>query len=106
MEFFGWWKNEGETEKFLNTLPNPLAPLLRASDKPVLLYEVFRKVCGRDLDPGPQKIGDCVSWGFAGSVDLLAAVETQLESEEYNYDLRVCTEAVYALSRVEYVWKP
>ena len=71
--------------------------------KTVLLYEAFRKVCGRDLDPGPQRIGDCVGWGFAGAVDLLACVEVMTHSdEEYTWEKRASTEAIYALSRIEF----
>ncbi len=71
--------------------------------KTVLLYEAARKVWGMDLDIGPQKIGDCVSWAYAGCVDLLACVEVIAgQSEEHSWDLRTCTEAIYALSRVEF----
>lgn len=72
--------------------------------KTVLLYEAARQVMGQDLDPGPQKIGDCVSWGWSGSVDLVACVQiaTGGMPQQFNWDLRTCTEATYALSRVEY----
>jgi hypothetical protein len=40
--------------------------------KTVLLYEAAVQVMGRHLDSGPQAIGDCVGWAFAGAVDLLA----------------------------------
>ncbi len=71
--------------------------------KVALLYEAVRKVWGRDIDAGPQEIGDCVSWGFGGCVDTLACLEVVAgEQEEHSWDLRTCTEALYALSRVEY----
>lgn len=81
-----------------------LAPHLvgAGAGKVVLLYEAARKVMGRDLDLGPQKIGDCVSWGWSGSVDLVACVSALSGSWEFSWDMRTCTEAMYALSRVEY----
>jgi hypothetical protein len=66
-----------------------------------LLYEAARTVMGRDLDPGPQKIGDCVSWGWGGSGDLVACVQAILGETEYSWEHRNATEAIYALSRVE-----
>lgn len=71
--------------------------------KTVLLYEAVRQVWKRDLDTGPQLRGDCVGWGFAGCIDLIACPEvTAGEAEQHSWELRTSTEAVYALSRVEY----
>jgi hypothetical protein len=71
--------------------------------KTVLLYEAARAVMGRDLDAGPQAIGDCVGWAFAGGVDLLACVEIVAgEAESYDWEGRASTEVIYALSRREY----
>lgn len=105
----GWIDDQRAVEAYLAKLPEPLfadaAQSIQGSGagKTVLLYEAARQVWGRDLDPGPQKIGDCVSWGFAGAVDLLACQEVlKGEAEEHSWELRTCTEAVYALSRCEY----
>jgi len=105
----GWINDPKEVERILATLPTPLfadaAPHLKhtGDDKTVLLYEAARKVMGQDPDPGPQKIGDCVSWGYACGVDLIACIEVlKGEAEEYSWDRRAATEAIYALSRVEY----
>lgn len=58
---------------------------------------------GRDLDIGPQQSIDCVSWGVGGAIDLRACVEVLSgEQEVYAWDLRVCTEALHALARVEH----
>src|SRR5438045_905166 len=63
--FYGWLDLPHEVERYLATLPTPLfadaAPHLggTGAGKVVLLYEAARKVMGRDLDPGPQRIGDC-----------------------------------------------
>jgi hypothetical protein len=107
--FFGWLPNPHATDSYLRRRRRPLfsdaGSHLSGSGagKIVLLYEAVRKVWGKDLDVGPQKIGDCVSWGFSGCVDLIACVEVVAgEAEEHSWELRTCTEATYALSRVEY----
>jgi hypothetical protein len=107
--YFGWIPRNNLIERALSFKKLPLfeesatSLLGSGAGKTVLLYEAARKVMGRDLDPGPQRIGDCVSWGFSGAIDLLACVETLAgEYKQYSWDLRVCTEAVYGLSRVEY----
>lgn len=107
--FFGWIPSEGSVEAHLTKKPicyfRDVPGRLAGSGvgKTVLLYEAARQVWqGRDLDPGPQKIGDCVSWGFGGCVDLLACLEALNGDEIYPYEYRICTEALYALSRVEY----
>lgn len=46
---------------------------------------------------------NCVSWGWSAATDVVACVQAVINpSEEFSYDLRTCTEAFYALSRVEY----
>ena len=71
--------------------------------KTVLLYEAAHEVMGRHLDSGPQAIGDCVGWAFAGAVDLLACAEIVAgEAEAYDWEGRASTEVIYALSRREY----
>lgn len=79
-------------------------PLLGSgAGKTVLLYEAALEVMGRHLDTGPQKIGDCVGWGFAGAVDLLACVEIVMgDAGSYAWEDRASTEVIYALSRREY----
>ena len=61
--------------------------------KTVLLYEAAHEVMGRHLDSGPQAIGDCVGWAFAGAVDLLACAEIVAgEAEAYDWEGRASTE--------------
>lgn len=107
--YFGWIPRQatvdaylrGRNLKFFSDSGKSLAGT--GAGKTVLLYEAVRKIWGRDLDLGPQLIGDCVSWGYAGAVDLIACLEVIAgEAEEHSWDLRTCTEAIYALSRVEY----
>jgi hypothetical protein len=107
--YFGWIPQKAGVDAYLRSrnlsLFSEAAPLLAGSGagKTVLLYEAVRQVWGRDLDIGPQEIGDCVSWGYGGAVDLLACVEVAAgDAERHSWDLRTCTEAIYALSRVEY----
>lgn len=99
-------------EELAEPLPGSRAPafstahadLLGAgAGQTTLLYEAARQVMGRDLDIGPQKSIDCVSWGVGGAIDLRACVEVLVgEREAYAWDLRVCTEALHALARVEH----
>lgn len=107
--YFGWMPMNSSVDAHMRRVKqeslSDIAPALAGAGigKTILLYEAVRKVWGRDIDPGPQLIGDCVSWGFAGCVDLVACVEVVAgEAEKHSWDLRTCTEAVYALSRVEY----
>jgi hypothetical protein len=118
-ELCGWIDNQPAVESVLAELPYPLfssagRELLNqsATDDPVLLYDIFREVIKSDPPSGPQAIGDCVSWGWGNLVNYVAAVQIhqQLKSgqltaaeavaliEEYQ---EACTEAIYALSRVE-----
>lgn len=108
-ELCGWLDKPAKVEDFLASLPKPTyadaASHLTGTgaDKVVLLYEASRKVMGQDLDPGPQKIGDCVSWGWSGCIDLIACLDVLAgQSEIYSWENRTCTEAIYGLSRVEY----
>jgi hypothetical protein len=107
--YFGWIPRDpavdahlrGRELKFFGESANHLVG--SGANKTVLLYEAVRQVWGRDLDIGPQLIGDCVSWGYSGCVDLIACIEVIAgEAEEHSWELRTCTEAMYALSRVEY----
>lgn len=107
--FFGWIPRQATVEAYLKgrelrlfgDVGHGLAGT--GAGKAVLLYEAVRQVWGRDLDLGPQLIGDCVSWGYSGCVDLIACVEVVAgEAERHSWELRTCTEALYALSRVEY----
>lgn len=107
--YFGWVPMNSSVDAHVRGVRQEsflaVAPSLAGAGvgKTILLYEAVRKVWGRDLDPGPQLIGDCVSWGFAGCVDLVACVEVVAgEAEAHSWDLRTCSEAIYALSRVEY----
>lgn len=107
--YFGWAPRDAAVDAYLRRRSPGMFSDVGSqlvgtgAGKIVLLYEAVRKVWGRDLDLGPQAIGDCVSWAYAGAVDLIACVEVVAgEAEQHSWDLRTCTEAIYALSRVEY----
>lgn len=99
----GWVPHPEAVEQVLTQLPVPLAqgnlPQLDMN-KEAFLYATFRKYTGlKDLPKGPQKIGDCVGWGWSQFVNLLQsclmAAGISLEYQEH------ATEVVYALSRCE-----
>lgn len=129
---FGWIDRPDEVEKMLHMLPQPE---LTSSNSPsmdqkkeVFLYKPFREVVKSDPPKGPQKIGDCVSWGWGNLINYIAALQifNQLkaanllslppadEMMEADFNKLVqakaaiteqyqetATEATYALSRVE-----
>lgn len=126
MNNFGWIENQDETDKIVASLPFPTLMQsgadLSYNQTNTFLYEIVRKVKGMDLDPGPQGIGDCVSWGYAGGVDTVACVQIYQKLQDANLlaapdpedeasiikraeILEIfeeqATEAIYALSRCE-----
>lgn len=101
----GWVHRPDEVKRILATLPYPRfadAALMSSpfgENRDTFLWEFSRKVYGKDLPSGPQKIGDCVSWGWTGCRNLVACMQIAngaLEAFEEG-----CTEATYALSRVQ-----
>jgi hypothetical protein len=136
--FFGWDDKPAEVEKVKATLKyvdcdqliRAESLLGRISSGPVLPYLTVRKIIGSDVACGPQKIGDCVSWGWGGCVNYLqimkiAAGLNKLDLLHLRTDLggwvreaqdhpnfeeannllyeyqEACTEWIYGSSRVE-----
>lgn len=121
----GWTPNPDEVEAVLKTMPRPFfsqAVEISYEKKDTFLYDMVRKVKGSDLDAGPQKIGDCTSWGWAGGVDVVACKQifkklmaenlvTLPDPEDTENVLKrkrivevfeeTATEAMYALGRCE-----
>jgi hypothetical protein len=108
---FGYTPNPQATREFLKSLAKPTlaeaAPwsVREADDKrPVLLYRALYQAYaafhgGQKFVVGQQKIGDCVSWGWAHGCDHCLAVEWKLgQSSEWR---PAATEAIYGGSRVE-----
>ena len=69
--------------------------------KRTLLYQALYKAVGgkQNWHPRLQTIGDCVSMGAAGAVDILRALEFVMNKSEYIAE--TATEPIYAMSRVE-----
>lgn len=126
---FGWVNNPLAVEQTMATMPKPLfgeAVTIEADIKTTLLYDYYQKVTGGVAPPGPQGIGDCVSWDWSNLVNylqvttildklnLLKELNTFLEygwqgnttledfrnSSEYTFE-EIASEAVYGFSRVE-----
>ena len=49
--------------------------------KKLMLYEVTRKVLGKDTDNYPQEIGDCVSFGAKNACEYLMATEKLMKGD-------------------------
>lgn len=136
---FGWLNKPFEVEKVKSTLRFKCATQIIAEENlasrtggsdPVLFYPLFRKITGKDCPSGPQKIGDCVSWGWSNCLNYLQIIKiasqvkklglfdelkggtftTEVINDHPNYRAaqdainewqEVCTEWVYGSSRVE-----
>jgi len=107
----GYKPDAAGTAAFLATLAKPnLAQagpdlLAKSQDqKPILLYRALHEAYaathnGREWRVGQQKIGDCVSWGWAHGADIHLAVMWKLgQSAEWQ---EAATESIYGGSRVE-----
>ncbi len=104
MENAGWINNPVEVEKVVSKLPIPMftdaVPNLLQEKTDTFLYEYVRKYNkGADAPAGPQLIGDCVSWGWSNLANYLQCIQMSM-GQRLSYQ-EICTEAMYALSRVE-----
>lgn len=101
----GWVKDDEAVEAILPTLPYPVAgdtPAGQVEDIPdhVYLWDVARAVNGSLLPPRNQgQVGSCVSFGTARAVEYSMCAEIAVGEPESFLDL--CTEVIYAGSRVE-----
>lgn len=80
MSNFGWLDIPEAVEKVKATLHYQSSTQLIKDENlvartvggdPILPYLLFRKITGGDAPCGPQKIGDCVSWGWGGMVNYM-----------------------------------
>lgn len=76
---FGWIESPKEVERVCESLPTPfmtseIAPDAKG-DTNALLYKFVRKIIGTDAPKGPQKIGDCVSWGWGNLVNYVMCLQ-------------------------------
>lgn len=100
---FGWVERPDEVERLLPTLamPNLKGNLpLVDEKKDTFLYNIFREVVKADPPKGPQKIGDCVSWGWGNLVNYVAALQIHRQLKDQNLlhlpPRDECTEADYS----------
>lgn len=102
---FGYQPNPEATAAFVSTLAKPTL----AQAGPDLVLDESRDVfLGNALlavNPGwkrgSQQIGSCVGWGWALSVDVLAACDVVLRNEPESYGGDTLAASIYGFSRVE-----
>lgn len=88
----GWkgYKNPSLVSSALKALKPKLIhsiPFVSLDDLPekVFLYQVVRKVLGRDIVNIPQEIGDCVSWGARNATEYLACCDVLMRKDREKY---------------------
>lgn len=102
---FGYQPDAEGTAAFVATLPKPT--LAQAGPDLVLdeQRDVFLGNALLAVNPnwkrGSQQIGSCVGWGWALSVDVLAACDVVLRNEPEAYGGDVLAASIYGFSRVE-----
>lgn len=132
----GWLRRPDEVERLTKNWRYQNAQtyiteynLKNYTNDPVLPYTIARQIIGQDVPKGPQKIGDCVSWGWGNAVNYTAILQIAgklsrmgtlnlLKGGKWDHDApdhpnyresvtlieeyqECCTEVIYALSRVE-----
>lgn len=103
---FGWVDDKEAVSVCLGEMPRAIFcehdSAIRDSGKgkTVLLHTAVTKVTG-GFPINKQTIGDCVSHGAAGAVQVLCCVEIALKAEAEQWKGLVATEPIYAGSRVE-----
>lgn len=101
----GYTPNRAATQAFLRAMPKPTlaeaGPDLALDDRRDVFLGQYLLECDRGWKRGAQKIGSCVGWGWALSVDMLAACDVLLRGEHEVYGGRVIEASVYGFSRVE-----
>lgn len=101
----GWYENQAEVEKTLSTMSKPYFCDYRDNIKGTgrgkkrLLHNYVVQVLGK-YNVRTQAIGDCVSFGYAGGVDIVKCVQSILGSYG-QWVAETCTEYIYGTSRVE-----
>jgi hypothetical protein len=102
---FGYQPNRAGTDAFLSTLNKPTLALAGPDlaldeSKDVFLGNALLQV-NPGWKRGAQTIGSCVGWGWALSVDVLAACDVVLRNEPEAYGGDTLCASVYGFSRVE-----
>lgn len=102
----GWHHDPDAVAEVLGQLPYPLfgaaAPNLAGTgaDKDILLYKMWKTVCGKYWPYPAQQIGCCVSRGFSEGVDLLECVQIGIGKKAEKFE-ETSHEAVYGMARVD-----
>jgi hypothetical protein len=102
---FGYAPSREGTDAFLATLAKPTLAqagpdLVLDESKDVFLGNALLQV-NPTWKRGAQTIGSCVGWGWALSVDTLAACDVVLRNEPESYGGDVLCASIYGFSRVE-----
>ncbi len=78
-ELCGWKKDPDAVDKILSEIPRPLFgsanQLVMDPNKETFLWDYVRAVLKIDAPAGPQKIGDCVSWGWGNLTNYIACLQ-------------------------------
>jgi hypothetical protein len=101
---FGYQPDPAGAEAFVASLPHPTlaeaGPDLQAAKQDVHLERALLQ-CSPSWKRGSQPIGSCVGWGWAMSVDILAAADIVLRKEAEVWGGRTIEASIYGVSRVE-----
>jgi hypothetical protein len=104
LPLFGYTPDPEGSAAFVASLPHPTladaGPDLQAAKTDVHLEQALLQ-CSPSWKRGSQPIGSCVGWGFAMSVDILAACDIVLRKEPETWGGRTIEASVYGVSRVE-----
>lgn len=101
----GYTPNRAATQAFLRSMPKPTlaeaGPDLALDEARDVFLGQYLLKCDPGWKRGAQKIGSCVGWGWALSVDILAACDIHLRGEAEVYGGRTLEASIYGFSRVE-----
>jgi hypothetical protein len=101
---FGYTPDPTGAQAFVASLPHPTlaeaGPDLQAAKTDVNLGLALLQ-CSPSWKRGSQPIGSCVGWGFAMSIDVLAACDVVMRHEAEVWGGRCIEASIYGVSRVE-----
>lgn len=102
----GWVEDKNEVEKTLSRMTKPYMSVCDGAirdtgkGKVQLLYKALELVNNGVYPTLTQAIGDCVSFGGAGALDTLKAVEIVMKGEYETFQTITATEYLYYVSRI------
>jgi len=101
------WLGEDTAKYQWNLLKNSksfkrfqLRNVVGAASRRMMLFDITRKVLGKDTENYPQEIGDCVSFGMKNAIEHLMCCEILLNGENEVYT-KVFPPYIYGISRVD-----